>query len=239
MKNTLFLFLLISIFESICFAQEQANTQPPCPVFAVQEPGVIPKPNEKIRFYVVFSDKNFDASDLKFNWSVSAGKIIGGQGTSSIFVTQKEAITVTVHLQGLALNCADAASGTISYDPPPKPNSKEYLKISFREETEKITKFADEMENDPAAVALIIKIFPRKLSKKNAYLNLQRVLTQLENQKIDKERINFVMTYGKQEKTILWLIPAGATLPEFKGEFLSVKSLAKKLNTEKSVNRKL
>ena len=48
----------------------------------------------------------------KFNWTVSPGKITGGQGTSKVSVDAEgnNSITVTVEVIGYAANCQNKAS---------------------------------------------------------------------------------------------------------------------------------
>jgi hypothetical protein len=55
----------------------------------------------------------------RLNWTVSAGKITGGQGTSEVSVDAEgnNSITVTVEVSGYASNCPNKAAYTTFLDP--------------------------------------------------------------------------------------------------------------------------
>ena len=59
--------------------------------------------------------------NVTYNWSISAGTIISGQGTARILVDTKEAsgmfITATVELGGLPAKCANTASASAEVIP--------------------------------------------------------------------------------------------------------------------------
>ena len=66
--------------------------------------------------------------DYTYNWSVSAGIISSGQGSSSITIDTKGqagiSITATVELGGVSRDCSSTASATISVVPAPKIKTK-------------------------------------------------------------------------------------------------------------------
>ena len=88
-------------------------------------PGISVEPNsdeissaDTLVFTVV---TKFLKVNVTYNWAISAGTIISGQGTARILVDTKEAagmfITATVDLGGLPSNCTSAASYTVDVIP--------------------------------------------------------------------------------------------------------------------------
>lgn len=63
----------------------------------------------------------FLKTDVTYNWTISAGVIISGQGTARILVNTKEAsgmfITATVELAGLPAKCPNVASASAEVIP--------------------------------------------------------------------------------------------------------------------------
>src|SRR5947209_666440 len=96
-----------------------------------------------------------------FNWTVSAGTISSGQGTSSITVDTAglaggSTVTATVTVGGYA-NCSVTNSCTTSF-PVVKTARKidEYGNIRFNDEKARLDNFAIELQNDPTAQGYLI-----------------------------------------------------------------------------------
>jgi hypothetical protein len=193
--------------------------------------------------------KDFEISKLKFEWTVTNGEILAGQGTLSIDVKPIDRcldVTATFKISGLPGSCVSEVSVTGSISCDHRTTGIDYYgRIPFGKEKLRLKKFADELEYRSAATGFIIKYFPRSISKTKAYLNLQQILKYLELRGIDKSRIIFGATYDVEEKTSLWVVPAGAERPEFGDEILDAAQLAEKLKTvkakpsKKPVKRKL
>ncbi len=235
MKRAFLLFLEIGIFCSFSLAQNRANNSLICPTISVLGPSSIPKPNENI-LYKVSVGKDFDTSKLKYNWTVSSGKIISGQGTSSIIIElgKLDRLVVTVEIQALPQGCSNVASESMFYDPPPQAGRiDEFGRITVGYEKAKLDALAIALQTDPTASAFITKFIVRKVPKAKAYSDLQRVLRYLELRGIEKERLNFGIIYDTEEKTELWIVPAGAEQPKFDDEILDAKKLSQKLKAIK------
>jgi hypothetical protein len=82
-----------------------------CPQFSVACPNSID--TSPVTFAVRFAVDN-PPGGLTFKWTVSVGKIIGGQDTSSITVDttgiEEKSITATVEVGGLPEGCGNIAS---------------------------------------------------------------------------------------------------------------------------------
>jgi hypothetical protein len=84
---------------------------PPCPVVMVSCPSAV---DEKTVTFVVTIAGADPAITPTYKWSVSAGKIVSGQGTSKVTVDASETpLTATVSVGGFNPSCATLASCTV------------------------------------------------------------------------------------------------------------------------------
>lgn len=219
--KVLFLFFLLFSFQQDIFAQTNSN----CPTFSVEHP---PSYGEKMIFKVVFRD-DFDLSNLKFNWIVSVGNLLSGQGTNSIVVKPRGTeASATIKLTGLPAECGNTASESVVWDPPFIILVDEYSKISSKDELEKLDMLTKELQNDPTTQAFIIKTFPRNLSRAKLSERLKQTLKLVKSLWIDESRFTFGINFKGEEKTLIFLVPAGAKSPSA-DETLSVEQLSERL----------
>src|SRR5439155_20970457 len=84
---------------------------PPCPTVTVSCPSDVDQGSP-----ITFTASVTGDANVTYNWSVSAGTITGGQGTSSITVDSAglggQTVTATVELGGLDPSCSRTASCT-------------------------------------------------------------------------------------------------------------------------------
>ena len=97
-----------------------------------------------------------------YNWTVSAGTITSGQGTSSITVDTKgtggQTITATVEVGGVDPTCNRTASCSTPVKPKPALPRKfdEYGNIRFNDEKARLDNFAIQLQNEPTATGAIV-----------------------------------------------------------------------------------
>lgn len=194
-------------------ARAQAN----CPTVRTSCPDSV-KVGDEATFTVNVSGGDKDVTPT-YNWSVSAGTISSGQGTSVITVETKEAggmtITATVELGGYDRSCSAVSSCTISVL---KKTSKiaEYGKVTPAEEKKFLDQYATELEADPSAQGYVIAYGTVKGSKMEAFMAADKATQYLVKQrKIESGRL-LPMDGGFREQigVELWLIPSGADLPQ-------------------------
>lgn len=154
-----------------------------------------------------------------YNWTVSAGTIIEGQGTDTIKVDTTgmagQTIRASLSLGGYNLECAANCAVTM---PVPKYTSRrfdEFPDISRNDEKARLDNFGIEMQNDPSATAYVI-VYPGKPAKRGEVQeHAGRVVDYLVNSRgLDKQRI--VTLVGPARDTLyveLWITPRGATPP--------------------------
>ncbi|MGH9906754.1 MAG: PKD domain-containing protein, partial [Pyrinomonadaceae bacterium] len=134
---------------------------PPCPVVSVSCPADVEQ-GQPITFTASLSGGDPNLSPT-YNWSVSAGTISGGQGTSAITVDTtglgNATVTATVEVGGVAPECARTASCSTQVKAPiiKEPiKFDEYGDITFNNEKARLDNYAIQLQNDPTATAVII-----------------------------------------------------------------------------------
>jgi hypothetical protein len=195
------------------------NPPPPCPTVSVSCPdtGTIGQP-------VTFT-ANVSAGDTNvtptFNWTVSAGTISSGQGTSSITVDTTgvaggTTITATVDVGGYDRSCSTSSSCTVSFRTIPTARKiDEYGNIRFNDEKARLDNYAIELQNDPTAQGYLICYGGRRGRTGEGQRRCDRAKDYLVNTRgISGDRIVTVDGGYKEDLTVeLWVVPSGANPP--------------------------
>ena len=156
-----------------------------------------------------------------FNWTVSAGTISSGQGTSSITVDTTgvggQTITATVDVGGYARECATSNSCTISVAMKSAPSFKfaEYITRDLSANKTKLDEFVRALQNDPTAQGYIIAYGGRTSHPEDAQKAADNATDYTMNvRKMDGARtLSGVGGYREQPTLELWIAPAGGTPP--------------------------
>ena len=154
-----------------------------------------------------------------YNWSVSAGKIIEGQGTNTIKVDTTglagETVRATLSMGGYTLECSADCAVTI---PLPKLTSRrfdEFPDISRNDEKARLDNFAIELQSDPTATAYVI-VYPGKTSKRgDVQHHSSRIVEYLVHSRgLDERRIVTLVGSTRDQLSVeLWVTPQGAAPP--------------------------
>jgi hypothetical protein len=152
-----------------------------------------------------------------YNWTVSAGTITSGQGTSSITVDTKglggQSVTATVDIGGVDPTCGHTASCTTPVrNVAVARKFDEYGNIRFNDEKARLDNFAIQLQNEPTAQGYIVAYgscdtegMTRGNRAKDYLVNTRG---------IDSGRIVVVDGGCMPElKVELWIVPSGATAP--------------------------
>jgi len=111
--------------------------------------------------------------NVTYNWSVSAGTISSGQGTSSITVNTDtlggQSVTATVELSGLDPSCSRTASCTTSVRAPNPPAVKfdEYGNIKFNDEKARLDNYAIQLQKPARFAGLHVAMVPAPVKQKH------------------------------------------------------------------------
>ena len=213
----LLIFLLSLFFQAKTQSSPLKND---CPVIRVAAPiSVIDGATLTISADVQGTNQMYT-----YNWSVSAGSISAGQGTSTIIIDtdgmKGQNITATLEVGGLAPECGRSASATVSVEAV-RPKAELYNKSVYSTAssfTTVLNGFAgsvDSLSSDPLARRLVI-LYPGN-NKKGA--DELAKMEKIANAVFKKARITTDMVEiikgGKQEISSyeLFIIPTGADYP--------------------------
>ncbi len=192
---------------------ECTGCRPPCPTVSVSCPANVPQGSPITFTASVSGDMN-----VTYNWSVSAGTISGGQGTSSISVDTAslggQTVTATVELGGLDPSCSRTASCTTGVETPPAACRKfdEYSDLRFNDEKARLDNLAIQLQQDPGAQAYYV-VFG-SCDTEGAARSQRAVDYLVNNRGVDRGRITVVDGGCRETLTVeLWICPAGAGAP--------------------------
>lgn len=193
-----------------------ADAQDKCPTLRTSCPDSV-KVGDPATFTANITGGDKDVTPT-FNWTISAGTIDSGQGTSTITVDTKEAggmtITATVDIGGYDRSCSVTSSCTLSVL---KKTMKvaEYGKVTPAEEKQFLDKLAAELQADPSAQAYLISYEAPKGAKMEAFKAANKGMDYLVKQKqVDSSRLLPLDGGYRQQVAIeLWVIPSGADMP--------------------------
>jgi hypothetical protein len=182
-----------------------------CATLSVQGPGGVTNPGETMTFTLSGARSN------AVNWSVSAGTIESGQGTSSITVrtaTGMTNVTATAEITGTdpGCNCQTSASETAAVSTPPGSSMVDEFGPQKADEIKaRVDNFFIQLNNDPNAKGYIVNYGTAKqIAARRA-----DILKAISFRKYDANRVVFVDggDTGSGVNTRFWLVPAGATPP--------------------------
>jgi hypothetical protein len=190
--------------------------QPPvCPTAVVVDcPSGLVKPGTPVTFSARVEG---GPGNQTYNWTVSAGTISSGQGTSAITVDTTgldgQSVTATVELGGIDPSCTRTASCTVSIEKIQVPRKfDEYGNIRFNDEKARLDNFAVQLQNEPTSTGYIIgygSCGTEGMTRAN------RAKDYLVNTRgIDASRIVTVDGGCAPELLVqLWIAPQGAAAP--------------------------
>lgn len=153
-----------------------------------------------------------------YNWTVSAGRIIEGQGTPSIKVDTTglagQAVTATLSIGGYNLDCS--ATCTVQMPVPLECRKfDEFPTLSYNDEKARLDTYAIELQNDPTSTAYVI-VYPGRSGRAGAVdRQTKRIVDYLVNSRgIDASRIVTLVGPAREALMVeLWLCPQGAKPP--------------------------
>ena len=206
-----------SVTVTVAACADCAVPKPPCPTVSVSCPSEVDA-GAPITFTASVSggDPNMQPT---YNWSVSAGTISSGQGTSSITVDTANAgggtITATVSLGGADPACTGttaSCSTQVKTPIPPAVKFDEYGNIKFNDEKARLDNYAIQLQNQPGSTGVIIAY---GTCAGEAQARADRAKDYLVNTRgIEASRITTVDGGCRSDLTVqLWIVPQGATAP--------------------------
>ena len=207
-----------SVTVTVADCPDCVRPQPPCPTVSVSCPSEV-DPGQPITFTASVSGGD-SASTFTYNWSVSAGTISSGQGTSTITVDTNglagQSVTATVSIGGADPSCTGTTASCTTGVKPPKPVSQkfdEYGNIRFNDEKARLDNYAIQLQNQPGSAGTII-VYGTCTGE--GQQRGDRAKDYLVNTRgIEAGRITVVDGGCRSDLTVqLWIVPAGADAPQ-------------------------
>ena len=185
-----------------------------CPTVSVTGPSSTVQPGETMTFTANLNGGSQDSPT--YNWTVSAGTIVEGQGTPTITVSTEglndTTITATVDIGGLCASCpqvSDSETGVIAGKPTYR-ETDSFGPLANDEVRARLDAYFVELQNDPSAQGYVINYGPAKQVTAREKL----IRNHIAFRKFDASRI--VIVNGGEEpeiRTRLFLVPQGADAP--------------------------
>jgi len=153
-----------------------------------------------------------------YNWTVSAGKIISGQGTPNITVDTTglagQTVRANLDVGGYGMRCPASCATSIPIMNKPR-KFDEYYDISRNDEKARLDNYAIQLQSEPGSQGYVI-VYPSRRAKPNdAQARAQRISDYLVNSRgIDTHRVVITMGPPREDWLFeLWVVPEGAPPP--------------------------
>jgi hypothetical protein len=206
-------FSSVSVLVNPC-----AEVKPVCPAIEISCPTYVAI-DQPLTFTSRYSGGVPANIKPVYNWTVSAGTIIEGQGTDTIKVDTKgqagQSITASLSMGGYNLECTAACTVPIPLPKPVGIRFDEFPDIARNDEKARLDNFAIALQNDPSATGYVI-VYPGRTSKRADVQNhFGRVIDSLVNSRgMDASRIKTIEGRKEDQLSVqLWIAPQGATPP--------------------------
>jgi hypothetical protein len=153
-----------------------------------------------------------------YNWTVTAGRIISGQGTPSITVDTAglagQTVRANVDITGFGMPCPASCSVSIPIMNKPR-KFDEYYDIARNDEKARLDNYGIQLQSEPGSQGYVI-VYPSRRAKPNdAQARAQRISDYLVNSRgIDSHRVVIIMGPPREDWLFeLWVVPEGAPPP--------------------------
>lgn len=191
---------------------------PVCPSILISCPDRI-TPNQPLTFSASVAGGSVNIARV-YNWTVSAGKIISGEGTSTITVDTTglagQSVRATLTMGGYnTLNCTATCVTQIPPELPACRKFDEFPAIALNDVKARLDNYAIELQNDPSSTAYVI-VYPGQHGKPGeVQKQITRSVDYLANSRgIDKRRIITIIGPTRGDLMVeLWVCPQGAKTP--------------------------
>jgi len=206
-------FSSVSVLVNPC-----AEVKPVCPAIEISCPTTVAV-DQPLTFTSRYSGGVPANVRPVYNWTVSAGTIIEGQGTDTIKVDTKglagQSVRASLSMGGYNLECAADCAVTIPLPKPVGYKFDEFPDIARNDEKARLDNLAISLQQDPTATGYVI-VFPGRTSKRaEVQDHFGRVVDYLVNSRgMDRSRIKTIEGPKKDQLSVqLWITPQGATPP--------------------------
>src|SRR6185503_19074391 len=207
-------FSSVAVMVTAC---PPAQPEPPsCPTVSVTCPDSATE-NAPVTFSATLSGGTPGTTPI-YNWTVSAGRIVSGQGTESISVDTAglagQTIRATLDVGGFGQPCPASCTVSIPIDIKPR-KFDEYYDIARNDEKARLDNYAIQLQSEPGTQGYIIVYPSSKAKADEAQARATRISDYLINSRgIDASRFSVTMGAAREGWMFeLWIVPQGAQPP--------------------------
>jgi hypothetical protein len=153
-----------------------------------------------------------------YNWTISAGRIISGQGTPRITVDTTglagQTLRASLDVGGYGMPCPATCTTSIPIINKPQ-KFDEYYDIARNDEKARLDNYAIQLQGEPGSQGYVIVYPSRKASAAQAQARAQRIKDYLVNSRgIDSQRVVLINGQPREDWLFeLWVVPEGAKPP--------------------------
>lgn len=197
---------------------DECNHTVACPEIAVTGPSGITSPGDSMEYKAEISGDV--PGNVRYEWTLSAGQIIEGQGTLAIKVrapeTEPTGLTATINIKGLPGGCPASTSETAPVAAILDPILvDEFVSEGLQLEKGRLETAASTLKERPDDVLYIIEHFPPNTSGfdiREKQRKLSEFLT--EYTKLSEDNFKIVTAIGPEFRTRIYRIVSGSEFPE-------------------------
>ncbi|HVS22054.1 MAG TPA: hypothetical protein VHD88_09420 [Pyrinomonadaceae bacterium] len=207
-------------FSSISVVVTDCPAPPPppivCPNVTVSCPDLAAE-NAPATFTATISGGSANITP-SYNWTISAGRIISGQGTPSITVDTTglggQSVRANLEVGGYGMRCPASCATSIPIVSKPR-KFDEYYDIARNDEKARLDNYAIQLRGEPGSQGYIIVYPSRRGRAGEAQARAKRISDYLVNSRgIDSSRFTITMGTAREDWLVeLWIVPSGATPP--------------------------
>lgn len=153
-----------------------------------------------------------------YSWTISAGRIISGQGTPSITVDTKgmggQSIRANLEIGGYGMRCPAGCATAIETVTRSR-KFDEYYDIARNDEKARLDNYAIQLQGEPGSQGYIIVYPSRRARASDAQARATRISDYLVNSRgIDSSRFTITIAAPREDWLFeLWIVPQGAAPP--------------------------
>ena len=190
---------------------------PVCPTVSVSCPEA-GKENEPVTFTANLSGGTPNITP-SYNWTISGGRILSGQGTPVISVDTTglagQTLRATLDVGGFGTPCPASCAVAIPIVNKPR-KFDEYYDIARNDEKARLDNYAIQLQAEPGSQGYVIVYPSRKAKGDVAQQRAQRIVDYLVNSRgLSQDRVVTVMGPAREGWVVeLWVVPEGAPPPQ-------------------------
>ncbi len=210
---------ILVFFLSLVIGAQTNSTR--CPVITVKGPATLVTAGDYVTF-AVFRDENSSRSKFSYDWTISQGVIVGGQGTVEIIVATKDEMAgsnlkATVTVNGLDKNCNNEFSETAVMDKKigsDMPADRYGKNLSISDEFGRLDNFFVTLQYVIGARGYILFAIEKSENKLEVKTRISQLLNHFDFRKFDRRLVLVDVCYETTNQTSFWIIPDGAQFPD-------------------------